>query len=194
LPYLAVGLGLFWFQNAWAALAGFHLAIVLSLLLAKPNLPVKILFKSSDVRSVVLSIILCSSSGISLYFFWPGFGITGELAAHVQRLGLNSANWVAFIAYFALVNPWIEEYFWRGYLGSAAKSLSVSDFAYAGFHAMILWERVQTSSIISSLGVLIFAGWFWRQLAREDRGLLASVLGHMAADLTILIVVYRMTL
>jgi hypothetical protein len=194
LPYLAVGLGLFWFRSAWVALVGFHLAIVLSLLLAKPNLPIRILFKSSDVRPVVLSILLCSSSGISLYFFWYGFGITGDLSVHVQSLGLNSTNWIAFIAYFALVNPWIEEYFWRGYLGSAAKSLSVSDFAYAGFHAMILWQRVQMSSIVSSLGVLIFAGWFWRQLAREDRGLLASVLGHMAADLTILIVVYRMTL
>lgn len=43
--YLAVGIGLFWFHHAWFALLGFHFAIVLSLLLTKPHLPVKTLFK-----------------------------------------------------------------------------------------------------------------------------------------------------
>jgi len=38
--------------------------------------------------------------------------------------------------------------------------------------------------------LLILAGWFWRQIAREDQGLLAPVLGHMAADFTILMAVY----
>ena len=194
LPYLAVGIGLLWFQNAWFALLGFHFAIVLSILLARSRIPVQILFKSNDVRWVALSIILCSSSGISLYFLWSYFGIIGDLSTHVASLGLNSANWIAFIAYFTLVNPLIEEYFWRGYLGSPTKSLYVSDFMYAGFHALILIGNVQVSSIIYSLVVLVLAGWFWRQIAREDGGLLTPVLGHMAADFMILVVVYRMSL
>ena len=33
-------------------------------------------------------------------------------------------------------------------------------------------------------------GWFWRQISREDEGLLAAVLGHMAADFSILFAVY----
>jgi len=192
LPYLAVGLGLFWFRNAWVALVGFHLAIVLSLLLAGSNLPVRILFKSNDLRWVVLSIILCSSA-ISLYFLWSYFGILSDLSAYVASLGLNSSNWILFIAYFVLVNPFIEEYFWRGYLGNLTKSLYVSDFAYAGFHALILWNRAQTSSVIYSLTLLVLAGWFWRQMAREDGGLLASVLGHMTADFMILMTVYWKT-
>ncbi len=39
--------------------------------------------------------------------------------------------------------------------------------------------------------ILVLAGWLWRQLAREDGGLLAPVLGHMAADFTILMAIYR---
>ncbi|MGZ9167067.1 MAG: CPBP family glutamic-type intramembrane protease, partial [Anaerolineales bacterium] len=93
-----------------------------------------------------------------------------------------------------LVNPLIEEYFWRGYLGSPTKNLYVSDFLYAGFHTLILWNKVQTPSIIYSLTMLVLAGWFWRQLARVDEGLLAPVLGHMAADFTILMAVYRMSI
>jgi hypothetical protein len=50
--------------------------------------------------------------------------------------------------------------------------------------------KVQTSMIIYSLALLVLAGWFWRQIMRADQGLLASVLGHMAADFTILMAVY----
>jgi Type II CAAX prenyl endopeptidase Rce1-like len=194
LPYLAVGLGLFWFQNAWIALLGFHLALVIPLWIARSAIPIKILFKSNHIRWLVLSVILCGSSGISLYFLWKYFGVTGDLPARLDGLGLTRSTWPGFIAYFALVNPLVEEYFWRGFLGNSTRSLYISDFLYAGFHAMVLIGKVQIAAILYSLVVLILAGWFWRQIAREDQGLLAPLLGHMAADFTILMAVYRMTI
>ena len=135
LAYLAVGLGIFQFHSAWGALVGFHVAIIVSLLIARPKLPITILFKSTNIKWILLSVLLCGSSGISLYFLWDKFRFANDLPAQVQALGLNSSNWLAFIAYFALVNPFIEEYFWRGYLGSKTKSLHNSDLLYAGFHA-----------------------------------------------------------
>ena len=190
LPYLAVAIGLFWVQNAWAALVGFHLAIILSLLIARSKLPVKILFTSRDIRWIIVSILLCGSSGVTLNFFWHNFGAISDLSAKLQLLGLNSSNWIPFLAYFTLVNPFVEEYFWRGYLGNPTKALYISDFVYAGFHGFIVMGKVPISSIVYSLALLILAGWFWRQVARMDQGLLAPVLGHMAADFTILMAVY----
>ena len=73
LPYSAVALGMFWLQNAFLALVGFHLGITFSVLLAHSSVPVGFLFKSKDIRWVVLSILLCGSSGISLYLLWPYF-------------------------------------------------------------------------------------------------------------------------
>ena len=62
-PYLAVSLGLFWFHNAWAALLGFHIAIVISLLFAGSQIPVKTLFKNNDIRWVVL---IPGSTGLAI--------------------------------------------------------------------------------------------------------------------------------
>jgi membrane protease YdiL (CAAX protease family) len=193
-PYLAVGIGMFWFHQAWVALLGFHFVIVLSLLLAKPHLSIKVLFKSNDFRWVILSVLLCGSSGVSLYVFWSTFEVVTDLPAQIKSLGLTSSTWPVFITYFVLVNPLIEEYFWRGYLGNPTKRLYISDFLYSGFHGLVLMNKMQAGAIIFSLIVLVITGWFWRQVARADGGLLAPVLGHMAADFTILVAVYRMSI
>lgn len=190
LPYLAVAIGLFWVGNAFWALFGFHAAILLSLLLGRSSFPVRTLFESKKIRWVALSILLCGSSGISLYFLWSYFGVSEDLPRLVEGFGLRRSTWPLFITYFVLVNPFFEEYFWRGYLGSPTKRLYPSDFLYAGFHALILMGKIPFSAVLFSLIVLTLAGWFWRQLARADQGLLASVLGHMAADFTILMAVY----
>ena len=192
LAYLAVGLGIFVYHSAWGALLGFHAAIILSLLIAKPKMPLSILWKNTNLKWILLSVLLCGSSGVMLYFAWDWFSVAPDLSAQIEALGLTPSTWIPFIAYFALVNPFVEEYFWRGYLGSETKSLHISDLLYSGFHGLILIGKVQAGSILFALSVLVLAGWFWRQVFREDRGLLAPVLGHMAADFTILMAVYSM--
>jgi len=192
LAYLAIGFGMLHFYSAWGALLGFHLTIIVSLLITKPNTPITILFKSTNIKWILLSILLCGSSGVTLYFLWDYYDFANNLVEQVKALGLTTSNWPIFIAYFTLVNPLLEEYFWRGYLGSKTKSLHTSDLMFAGYHIFILIDKVQAESIVFGLSVLVLAGWFWRQIAREDNGLLAPVLGHMAADLTILMAVYMM--
>jgi membrane protease YdiL (CAAX protease family) len=192
LVYAAVIVGLFLFRHAWSALLLFHIAILVSLIAARSDVPIKILFTSDNIKWILLNILLCGSTGFTLYFFWDKFGVTDNISAQVNAMGLDESNWKVFIGYFAVVNPLLEEYFWRGFLGSESTNLAPSDFLYAGFHGLILMDRVQTSMILYSLAVLILAGWFWRQIARADRGLLAPVLGHMAADLSILFAVYKM--
>jgi membrane protease YdiL (CAAX protease family) len=186
MAYAAIVIGLFWMRSAWGTLLGFHVVLVGSLLIAKPNIPIASLFKSSQIKWVALSILLCGSSGILLYLLWPHLGIADDLPAQLETIRLTSSTWPGFIAYFALVNPFIEEYFWRGYLGSMSKKFSIYDAIYSGYHALVLIGKVHVASILLAFIILTFAGWFWRQATRADNGLLAAVLGHMAGDLSIL--------
>lgn len=193
LPYLAVWAGLFLFRNAWLTLIGFHIAIALVLLVVRSNIPISILFKSKYSKRILASIFFCATSGIGLYFLWDVFGVANDLPSQLRSIGLNSSSWPVFIAFFSLVNPFIEEYFWRGVLGDISKKLIVGDLIYAGYHAIVLWGRVHPLSILLAVIILISAGWFWRQISRKDNGLLAAVLGHMIADFTILLTIYLKT-
>jgi len=192
-PYLAIWAGLFLFHNAWVALLGFHAGILLVLAILRPGLPVNILFKGNDLKRTLRDMIFCGISGIGLYILWNHIGAAKDLPAQLQSLGLNSSSWFPFIAYFVLVNPLIEEYFWRGVLGGHSTKPTLDDLVYAGYHAVILLDRVNLISIAFAVIILVSAGWLWRQIAREEGGLLVPVLGHMAADLSILLTIYFMT-
>ena len=192
LPYLAVWAGLFFLKSAWFTLIGFHISILIALAVIRPHIPIGVLFKSNHSKWILISVLFCSTSGIGLYFLWDVFGTVGDLPLRLQSIGLNSSSWFAFIAYFSLINPFVEEYFWRGVLGSQSKKLHVGDVIFAGYHALILWGRVHPLSILFAVIILVSAGWLWRQISRKDGGLLAAVLGHMTADFSILMVIYWM--
>jgi hypothetical protein len=192
LPYFAVWAGLFFFQNAWAAMLGFHAAILLVLAAARPSLPPAALLRSKNPRRVLFSALFCSASGMGLFLLWDFFGVSPNLPSQLAALGLNASTWLWFIAYFSLVNPWVEEYFWRGMMGNDTITPHAGDVLYAGYHAMVFWGMTRPLTVVLAVALLASAGWFWRQISRVDGGLLSAVLGHMAADFSIMIVVYWM--
>lgn len=192
-PYLAVWAGLFVFKSAWATLLGFHAAILFALFVLRPSLPPATLFKPATTVYALSSVLLCASGGIGLRLLWDIFRVTPALPGKLAEIGLTSSSWLPFIAYFSLANPLFEEYFWRGVLGGGTKGFYFGDLVYAGYHLLIVADKAPLYASVLMLVVLTFIGWFWRQLYRKDDSLLAPVLGHMAADFTILLAVYAMT-
>jgi membrane protease YdiL (CAAX protease family) len=190
LPYLAVWAGLFVFKNAWVTLLGFHLAILLALVYLRPALPLNVFFRNAKAKHVLSSILICGSGGLGLYFLWDVFGVADDLREQLASIGLSGSTWRWFIVYFFLANPFFEEYFWRGVLGSDTKQFYLGDLIYAGYHILVVWNKTHPFSTLFMVFVLTFAGWFWRQLYRRDGSLIAPILGHMAADLSILLAVY----
>lgn len=191
LPYLVVWAGFFFLKNAWATLLGFHLAILAALFVLRPSLPLNVFFKPANGKRALFMILLCAASGPGLYLLRDAFQIADDLNARLAELGLSGNTWFGFIAYFTLINPFFEEYFWRGVLGSETKGFYFGDLVYAGYHVMVVWNKTHPFSMLFLLAVLTFVGWYWRQVYRKDDSLLAPVLGHMAADLSILIAAYQ---
>lgn len=193
-PYIAVSLGLFVAHSAWAALIGYHLlmAAFLTVSDAWPEQLRK--FRSPGrLRWIVLALLVGLSGGLGLYFLWPVFGIIPSLGKELLPLGLNSVSWPFFILYFSLVNPWLEEIFWRGWLGSPSQKPVLNDLFFAGFHLLVIGAYAPWPSMLFGLLTLTSVGWLWRQVTRREGSLLPASLSHLVADAAILIVIYLHT-
>jgi hypothetical protein len=187
MPYLAVAFGLYVCHNAWAAVLAYHVGILL--FLSRTGIKDAALrFRASSSPGRVLLFGLSGlSAGVLLYFLWPFLHFSPRLASALLEWGLNRQTWPWFIAYGGLVNPWLEEAFWRDRLGSASLHPVLNDAIFAGFHLVILAPFLSIPWLVAVFLVLSFAGWLWRQAARLEGSLLASALFHLAADVSILL-------
>jgi hypothetical protein len=116
------------------------------------------------------------AGGLFLYLLWPSIGIPEDINAYLQNIGLTKERWPYFIAYFLLINPWLEEYYWRGYLGSYSKRVVIEDVLFSGYHVMVLAGKIEIIWLIAILIVLSLIAWLWRQANRWSRGLLPSLM------------------
>jgi hypothetical protein len=188
--YLTIAIGLFWLRSAWAALLGFHAGLLLVLTIEKFPEAFESFFKGKDLLRLVGYVLLGAGAGVTLYLAWPFMSISPDVATDLAAIGLAPDRWPVFIAYVVLVNPWIEEYFWRGYLGDPSRKLLPIDFLYAGYHLLVLYGKITWVWMLVSLLILAAVAWSWRQVSRRTGGLLIPLLSHMAADLSILMAVY----
>lgn len=188
LPYLAVYWGILTLRSAWGALIGFHLAL-LPLLLSNQERTHPLLAPIST-RNLIPVAFAGLSAGLGLWLIWPLTGIPPDYPARVEALGLRQDTWLPFIIYFTLINPFLEETYWRGILGSDSRLPQPVDFLFAGYHIVII--ALFASPPWSLLGFLILAGagWLWRQISRQTKSLLPAALFHMLADFSILAVLY----
>lgn len=188
LPYLAVVFGILTLQSAWGALIGFHLA--LAPLLLSNRTRIWLLLAPVSMRFLLPFALLGLMAGFGLWLAWPLTGIPADYPARVESLGLHGETWLPFIAYFTIINPFLEEPYWRGILGSNSRLPQPVDFLFAGYHVFILALFASPLWVLVGFLILAGAGWLWRQAARHTNSLLPAVLFHALADFSILLVLY----
>lgn len=189
LPYLAVFLGMIFWHSAWGALLGFHLALLPVLLPNRRTISPRF-FSSVSLKLLLPALLVGLLAGPSLWLLWPLAGLPADFSARVAALGLTGIVWLPFILYFTLVNPWLEEAYWRQVLTSASKFPALVDFLFAGYHLIILGLFVSLPWLCFTFIILTLAGWFWRQVSRYTDSLLPAVVSHLLADFSILLVLY----
>ena len=192
-PYVTVGIGLLVFHNAWAAVLGYHAAMVAFILLSAKGFAVRQAFRGKGYLAPLVSGLAGAAGGLTLYLLWPYLSLPCDISSYLRSVGLNERTLPAFLLYFVLMNPVIEEYYWRGFLGSDVRGITLNDLLFSGYHLIVLGGQLQAVWLIVALLGLTAGGWFWRQMNRVNGGLLASVISHLTADTTVMLTVYYMS-
>jgi len=185
-----VGVGLLIFHNAWVAIFSYHIGMLIMLLLSKPGIPVKQLFKSSNCRIPVMTTTVGAMGGMLLYFLWPWLSVPNDINAYTRNIGLTEETWPLFLAYFVFVNPLIEEYYWRGYLGSSIKRIELNDLLFSGYHLIVIAGKMDIVWLVIVFFIISIGAWFWRQVNRLSQGLLPSMVSHVAGDISVMFIIY----
>lgn len=192
-PYITIGIGLFVFSNVWAAVLGYHLSMAVILYLARRKASFSQILKNNSYKILIVTFILGGLGGLVLYLLWPWLAVTENINLFLHNNGFTTAMWPYFIVYLVLVNPWLEEYYWRGYLGSNSKMITLNDLFFSGYHIMILAGNIEGIWLVIVFILLTFIAWFWRQANRWNKGIAASVISHFAADTSIILTIYFLT-
>jgi len=192
MPYLAVGIGWLVFHSVWIAVMAYHLGIISILVFEREKVPFRLIFKSSKYKILIATASLGAAGGLLLYLCWSFLNIPGDINLYLQNSGLTPVLWPYFIAYFILVNPVLEECFWRGYLFDRSSRIVLNDLLFSGYHILVLAGMINFIWLIAVFVILIMGSWVWRQANRWNKGLAASIISHIAADASIILVIYFM--
>ncbi len=189
IPFAAVVVGLNVLKSAWLVFLLYHLAIVAVAVMTGRHRRLSELVTGWRTAIGFGAIALGIIGGGLLWLLWPRLGVGPELASNLAAVGLTGAAWTVFVAYHVLVNPWLEELFWRGILGSGGRRISLCDVAFGGYHLLVLARFVDWPWLIPAFVVLTTAAWMWRQITRVTGGLLVAVLSHTAGDLCVFLAI-----
>ncbi|MFC1943852.1 type II CAAX prenyl endopeptidase Rce1 family protein [Chloroflexota bacterium] len=190
IPYITIGIGLLVFHNAWLAILGYHTGMVAVISLSKTGIAMKRAFQCNRYWIPFIAVLAGAGGGILLYILWPLLSVPDDINSYIRSIGLNERTWPVFLAYFILINPLIEEYYWRGYLASVTKGIVVNDLLFSGYHLIVLAGQMETIWLIAVFFGLTIGAWFWRQMNRLNGGLLASTISHITADIAVILTIY----
>lgn len=186
IPYLAVVVGLYLLESAWAAILLYHAGLVTVVTLGKPGGVTHALRWGWHARAAVAGSIVCAAGGVLIYLLWPHIALEGgTLSETLSRVGLAGTSWWLFGVYFVAVHPVLEEIGWRGYLAPARQGPHPIDVAFAGYHVLVLVLFVKPFWVVIAFAVLVIASWGWRWVVRWKSGLGVVLASHAAANLSI---------
>jgi membrane protease YdiL (CAAX protease family) len=184
--YAAVLAGILWLRSGWAAILGYHLAMVAAIAASGRSGVWRLTVRGRDAAVLAALAVPCAAVGPVVWLLWPVAGLEDlRMVDGLGALGLGGSSWVGFVVYYSLANPVIEETFWRGWFAETSRWPAPSDVLYAGYHAVVLWIFLQRAWIALALAVLVGAGWAWRRAALRTGGLLVPVATHLVADVSV---------
>jgi membrane protease YdiL (CAAX protease family) len=190
MPFVIMLFGLYWFENVWIAMLGYHLLAGLILLRNRQFHRVQQLWEGGGMLLSLVCMVLGATAGWLIYLSVGFIHLPPNLAESLQAFGLSNGSWWFFILHYAIVNPVIEELYWRGFLGSESRLPTLSDICYAAYHPLVLAKFIAWQWTLPVLIGLVAMGWRW--LSAYSKGLRLATLMHASADLSIILAIYNL--
>lgn len=148
----------------------------------------------------LLELLFAGFAGILLSLVSVGlWRLTGDLIAdpdlcriRIEGLGLPIERWGLFAAYFLLVNPVIEELYWRGCVQERARELGILRDIFVAvpfslWHIVPIWAVCgPTAAVLGGMAVYC-VGVLLTMIYRQSRSLGRCIAWHaMMADLAVI--------
>ncbi len=190
-PYVAVVVGLYVLKNAWIAIGLYHFGIAVFLMAGNRKSLLKKVYAGWNSPMAAASVLMAGVSIFIILFLWEYMQLENmPLSSALANFGLHGTSWFFFMIYFSTVQPFLEELYWRGYLECADKYFSWTDFAFAGYHILVLAWFIKLPWLVIAFIVLTVAAYIWRYLASKFEGLAVPLLSHIVADISIIAMTY----
>lgn len=185
LPYASIVIGLYLLGNIWITVLSYYLGIIAIITAVDKWSLLRRLVRGRRVRSALVGVPLCLLVGPLIVVAWPWTKLSGlSLSASLAELGLDMSSAVMF-GCCVVLNPLLEELFWRGFLFTNCRRPAFVDLLFAGYHLLVLVLFVELPWAIAASVVLVVAAWFWRLLTGKLGGLFIPVITHAAADISV---------
>lgn len=186
-PYVAIGVGLLVLNNIWVTVFGFHGVIAATLWIHRRQWSARRLWIGGSlawIPALAVSVAVFGCGMVRLAAQFPGYG--RHLRSLLWGMGLTGSAALPLAIYICLVNPILEEAFWRGLFFESHRRPALSDLAYGGVHVLIFWPFMLPVHALTTAVFLVGMGYLWRQIARRRNGLALSLAWHALGDVAIL--------
>lgn len=186
-PFVSMAVGILLLKSGWAALLIYHGLIVLALSVNQERISLSMLFKGFSIWLFLFMLAIA----VGLYFVLSGYAVSkGFVGEKVSALAGSCGP--LFVVYLLIINPPLEELFWRELFATKTKYFSTGDILFGCFHFPILLLFLTPMKLPIGFLMIATGGWGWRQMRNRYGGLLLPWIGHLFADLMLVAIVLRL--
>ncbi|UKS25299.1 CPBP family intramembrane metalloprotease [Paenibacillus sp. HWE-109] len=196
-PTVLIYAGLYVFQNVPITFLLFYGWLFLMPVLFKTNV-LRNLTDKTRIRHILVGIGLGT-------FCLVGIIVSGALLHNElfdsSQLGLLLKKWeftgeytIGLVFILTLVNPLLEEIYWRGFILEKLHSMKykvlISSFFYSLYHFLVLLPMFKGPYPLIFFLLVFFAGIVWGWMVIKFRTLWGSIICHALADTGIIVIYF----
>lgn len=199
LPWGAVWFGLYKNNSAPLAFVYYHaLCLIGGLLLKSPALP-KTERVSPMRRRILVGVVVLANVGAAALYTLVGSLLLDRprVLERMEVSGLPTTSYLLLFPYFAIVNPLVEEFFWRGGVYPALRRITphwtwaaaVSSLFFGAWHWLVITLFVFPWVALTATLAIAMVGFLFTLIYERTSRLLYPVAFHaLAGDLPLLVV------